>query len=34
MAEAISGMLTLAYGPWRSQDIERLQAGHRTGPPG
>jgi len=34
MVDAISGMLTRAYGPWRSQDIERLQAGHRTGPPG
>ena len=33
MIDAISGMLTLAYGPWRSQDIERLQAGRRTRPP-
>ena len=34
MVDAISGMLTLAYGPWRSQDTERLQAKHRTRPPG
>lgn len=33
MADAISGMLTLEYGPWRSEDIERLLAGHRARPP-
>jgi hypothetical protein len=34
MVDAISGMLTLEYGPWRSADVERLLAEHRTGPPG
>ncbi len=34
MVDAISGMLNREYGPWRSQDIERLLAGHRAGPPG
>jgi hypothetical protein len=34
MVDAISGMLTLEYGPWRSEDVERLRAEHRTGPPG
>jgi hypothetical protein len=34
MADAISGMLTLRHGTWRSQDIERLRAGHRASPPG
>ena len=34
MVDAISGMLTLEYGPWRSEDVERLLAEHRTGPPG
>jgi hypothetical protein len=34
MVDAISGMLTLAYGPWRSEDVERLLAGHRAGRPG
>src|SRR5215469_5443142 len=33
MVDAISGMLSRVYGPWRSEDIERL-AGHRAGPPG
>jgi hypothetical protein len=34
MVDAISGMLTLHYGTWRSEDIERLRAGHDTSPPG
>src|SRR5713101_8320513 len=34
MVDAISGMLTLEYGPWRSEYGERLLAEHRTGPPG
>jgi hypothetical protein len=34
MVDAISGMLTLEYGPWRSEDAERLLAEHRTGRPG
>jgi hypothetical protein len=34
MVDAISGMLTLQYGPWKSEDVERLRAGHRTRPPG
>jgi hypothetical protein len=34
MVDAISGMLNREYGPWRSEDIERLLAGHRAGPPG
>jgi hypothetical protein len=29
MVDAISGMLTLRYGPWRSEDVERLLAEHR-----
>jgi hypothetical protein len=33
MVDAISGMLNRDYGPWRSEDIERLLAGHRAGPP-
>ena len=33
MVDAISGMLNLAYGPWRGEDIERLLAEHRAGPP-
>ena len=33
MVDAISEMLTLKYGPWRSQDVERLLAEHRAGPP-
>lgn len=27
-------VLTLEYGSWRSEDVERLLAEHRTGPPG
>ena len=34
MVDAISGMLTLAYGTWKSEDVECLLAGHRTRPPG
>ena len=34
MVDAISGMLTLEYGPWHSEDVERLLAEHRTGSPG
>jgi hypothetical protein len=34
MVDAISGMLTLQYETWKSEDIERLRAGHRTSPPG
>jgi hypothetical protein len=33
MVDAISGMLTLKYGPRRSEDVERLLAEHRAGPP-
>jgi hypothetical protein len=33
MVDAISGMLNLEYGPWRSEDAERLLAEHRAGPP-
>jgi hypothetical protein len=34
MLDAISGTLNLAYGPWRSQDVDRLLADYRPGPPG
>jgi hypothetical protein len=34
MVEAISGMLDLEYGPWRSEDADRLLAGYRSAPPG
>jgi hypothetical protein len=33
MVDAISGMLNLQYGPWRSEDAESLLAEHRAGPP-
>jgi hypothetical protein len=34
MVDAISGMLNREYGPWRSEDIERLLAERHAGPPG
>jgi hypothetical protein len=34
MVDAISGMLDLEYGPWRSEDADRLLADHRPAPPG
>jgi hypothetical protein len=34
MLNAISGMLNLTYGPWRSEDADRLLAGYRLRPPG
>lgn len=34
MIDAISGMLNLAYGPWRSEDVDRMLADYRQGPPG
>jgi hypothetical protein len=34
MIDAISGMLNLAYGPWRSEDVDRMLADYRPGPPG
>ena len=33
MVDAISGMLNLHYGPWTSQDADRLRAGSGPGPP-
>jgi hypothetical protein len=33
MVDAISGMLNREYGPWRSEDAERLLAERRAGPP-
>jgi hypothetical protein len=33
MVDAISGMLNLRYGPWTSQDADRLRAGHGARPP-
>jgi hypothetical protein len=33
MVNAISRMLTLEYGPWRSEDVERLLAEDRAEPP-
>jgi hypothetical protein len=34
MVDAISGMLARQYGPWKSEDINRLRAEHRASPPG
>jgi hypothetical protein len=34
MADAISGMLDLEHGPWRSEDADRLLADYRPAPPG
>jgi len=34
LVDAISGMLNLEYGPWTSQDADRLLAEYRPGPPG
>jgi hypothetical protein len=34
MVDAISGMLNLEFGPWKSEDVERLLAEHRAGSPG
>jgi hypothetical protein len=34
MADAISAMLRRNYGPWRSEDIERLLAQYDPGEPG
>jgi len=31
MVNAISGTLNLAYGPWRSEDVDRLLADYRPG---
>jgi hypothetical protein len=33
MADAISGMLNLRYGPWTGEDVDRLRAGPGAGPP-
>src|SRR5215831_13037885 len=33
MADAISGLLNLHYGPWASQDADRLRAAKRDRPP-
>jgi hypothetical protein len=33
MVEAISGMLNLHYGPWTSEDADRLLASYRPAPP-
>ena len=33
MVDAISGRLTLKDGPWSSEDVERVLAAHRAGPP-
>jgi hypothetical protein len=34
MVDAISGTLNLEYGRWTSEDVDRLLAGYRPGPPG
>jgi hypothetical protein len=34
MVDAVSGMLNLTYGPWRSEDVDRMLADDRPGPPG
>jgi hypothetical protein len=33
MVDAISGRLNLQYGPWASEDVDRLRDGHGAGPP-
>jgi len=33
MADAISGLLNLHYGPWASQDVDHLRGGHDVAPP-
>jgi hypothetical protein len=33
MADAISGLLNLHYGPWTSENADRLRDGPRAGPP-
>jgi hypothetical protein len=33
MVDAISGMLNLHYGPWTSEDVDRLLADSGAGPP-
>jgi hypothetical protein len=33
MVEAINGMLNLEYGPWQSQDVDRLLADYGPGKP-
>ena len=33
MLDAISGMLNLTYGPWRSEDADRLLADYHPRPP-
>jgi len=32
MVDAISGRLNLQYGPWASEDVDRLRDGHGAGP--
>jgi hypothetical protein len=34
MIDAISGMLNLAYGPWKTEDVDRMLADYRPGRPG
>jgi hypothetical protein len=34
MVDALSGMLNLEYGPWTSEDVDRLLADCRQGRPG
>jgi hypothetical protein len=34
MVDAISGALNLEYGRWTSEDVDRLLADYRPGPPG
>ena len=34
MVDAINGMLNLTYGPWRSEDADRLLAEYGPGKPG
>jgi hypothetical protein len=34
MVDAISGALNLEYGRWKSEDVDRLLADYRPGPPG
>ena len=33
MVDAISGLLNVQYGPWTSEDADRLVAGYRSAPP-
>jgi hypothetical protein len=34
MVDAISGALNLEYGRWNTEDVDRLLADYRPGPPG